>query len=80
MMSRFPIVSSRRLTMQCYKVVFEKGYSCIENKDGNRTELELQGNSYWLKAKFLYGKAESKLLCDMGQCRNGLTTQLVQFP
>ena len=51
--------------MQCYKVVFEEECSCIHKKDGKWTELVLQGNVYWLEAKFFDGKAESKLLCDM---------------
>ena len=64
-MSRFPIVSSRRLTIRCNRDVFEEKYSCIENKDGNRTELVLQSNVFWLKAKFLDGKADNKWLSDM---------------
>ena len=36
--------------------------SRIENIGGNLTELVLQTNVYWLEAKFLDGKANSKLL------------------
>ena len=64
-MSRFPIVSSRRLTIGCNRDVFEGKYSCIENKDGNRTELVLQSNVYGLKAKLLERKADSKWLSDI---------------
>ena len=58
-------MSSRWLTIRCNRDVFEEKYSCIENKDGNRTELALQSNVFWLKAKFLDRKADSKWLCDV---------------
>ena len=44
---------------RCNKVVFEDKYSCIENEDGNQTELVLQSNVYWLKANLLNEKADS---------------------
>ena len=52
MMSLFPIVTFQRLKMRCNKAVF---VSCVENKDGNRTELELQAN----------GKVDNKWACDI---------------
>ena len=47
------------------KVVFEEEYQYIDDKDGNRTELAVQRNVYWLKAKVVDGKADIKLLCGM---------------
>ena len=57
----FPIVSADDTKQQ----IFEEEYSYIENEDGNWTELVLQSNVYWSKAKGLYGKTDSKLLCTM---------------
>ena len=54
-MCRFPIVSVRRLTIRCNTVVIEQEYSCIEHKDGNRTEL--------VEANVLDGKADGKFVC-----------------
>ena len=62
---RFPIASVRRLTIQGAKVVFGKKCSYIENTDGNRTELVVQGIVFWLKAKVLEEKVDSKLVCSM---------------
>ena len=55
---------------------------CIENKDGDGTELVLQSNVHLLKAKLQDGKADSKLLCDMDWRikQNDLITQRVRVP
>ena len=41
---RFPIASVRRLTMQGNIVVFEEEHMHIEQRNGKKTELVIQGN------------------------------------
>ena len=50
-------------------VVFEEGDSRIEHDNGNRTELVVQSNVYWLGAKFLDGKSTQQVVAPHGQCR-----------
>ena len=40
-------------------------YSYIEHRDGNRTELVVQGNVYWLRAKVWDGRLGGGLLSAM---------------
>ena len=49
--SPVPADHIRRLTIQGNTGVLDEKYSHIENCDGNRTELVVQGNVYWLKIK-----------------------------
>ena len=57
--SCFPIVSGQRLKMRCNKLVFEGECSCIEHKGGNRTELVVQSNVYWLKQSSCKGRQKA---------------------
>ena len=41
------------------------GHSYIENRDGYRTALLVEGNAYCLKAKVFDRKVDSKLFCAM---------------
>ena len=61
------IASVRRLTMQGNKVVFEEEHSYIENRNGNRTELEAEGHVYWLKTNVLNGVVDGKMQCAMNE-------------
>ena len=63
--SWLPILFVQRQKIRGKNVVSKEDYSCIENKDENRTELVVQSNMYRLEAMFLGGKANSKLSCDM---------------
>ena len=67
---RFPIASDRRLTIQGNKVVFEEEHSYIENRNGYKTELVVQGNVHRLRASASDGTVDSKLLCASGRCQN----------
>ena len=46
-------------------MVFEEEHWHINHRNGKRTELVVQGNIYWLRAKVLHGQVDGKLPCAM---------------
>ena len=63
-LSWFPIMSVERLKRQQSRL---RGRVLVHRKTrvGNQTELVVQSSVYRLEAKFLDGKANSKMLCNM---------------
>ena len=57
----FPILSVSGLMIQGNKVVFEETYSYIAHRDGDRTELVVQGNAYWQSWKLLCAMEDLEL-------------------
>ena len=64
-----PIVSVQRRKTRGNEVAFEEDYSCIENKDGNRTVLVVRSHVYWLVAKFFGREGKQQVVVQHGQCR-----------
>ena len=64
--SRFRIVSDRKLTIRCNKLVLRDEYSRTDNKDGNRTEMVVRSNVHWSEAKFLGVDVKQKLVMQHG--------------